>query len=132
MINIVEARIEPYFEYIPLLGYWNDIKSTYAFMGFNDAMTDSDKIVEYSYISEQMHNLVSRTKKKISEDKDNLAYIKTVIEEKIDSLPDTADERKTLVFYFMRDQWLRSLYSEVNQCIYALENNEPLDEDEEF
>lgn len=119
------ANIKDCFREIPLLGYWAAIQATYNNMGFSDPMSDSQLIGEYSYISEQMHKFVSKKYTEIMRYQDNLEAMIDCVDEIIDRLEDTSNDRRTLVYYMLRDDWLAQLR---NVILWELEDNEMRDE----
>lgn len=103
------ANIKDCFREIPLLGYWPAIQATYKSMGFSDPMSDSQVIDEYSYISEQMHKFVSKKYTEIMKYQDDLEAMVDYVNEIISRLDETSKDRKMLVYYMLRDDWLIQL-----------------------
>lgn len=99
------------FQEIPLLGYWAAIKQTYMNMGFTDPMTDSQKIDEYAYISEQMHKFVSKKYNEIMQYEDDLNAMAEKVEDILERVEENSRDRKTLVYYMLRDDWLIQLHN---------------------
>lgn len=112
-------EIESCFTEIPLLGYWAAIKQTYENMGFNDPMTDTQIIEEYSYISEQMHKFISKKRSEIMQYDDNLERMLDVVNDIISKVDETSKDRKTLIYYMLRDDWLAQLR---NIIWYTMDN----------
>ena len=105
------SDIRECFREVPLLGYWQGIKRVYELMGFNDPMTDSQLIDEYSYISEQMRKFVSKKYNEVMQYEDDLAAMSEKVEEIIGKVDESSKERKMLVYYMLRDDWLVQLYN---------------------
>ena len=118
------ANIRNCFQEIPLLGYWSVIRQIYDNMGFTDPMTDSQRIEEYSYISEQMHKFVSKKYNEIMQYEDDLVTMSEKVSDILDKVEENSRDRKTLVYYMLRDDWLIQLYNVILTTIDDLQVEE--------
>ena len=120
--------IDNCFAEVPLLGYWDSIKQTYEGMGFTDPMTDSQRIEEYSYISEQLHKFIAKKHTELMRYREALPNMYDAVEDVIQNLSETSKDRKMLVYYMLRDSWLIQLK---NAIYYTMMTPEEEDEDAE-
>lgn len=92
---------------------WFICKATYESLGFNDA-TDQQKIDEYKWIVQQLRKFMFSKQDAIIGCKD----LDTMIEAVDGLIADAAeygDERKVVVYNFMRDRWLYELRNHLVQ-----------------
>lgn len=120
--------IDNCFADVPLLGYWDSIKLTYESMGFTDPMTDSQRIEEYSYISEQLHKFIAKKHTELMKYRDSLQDMYDAVGYIIEGLAETSKDRKMLVYYMLRDSWLIGLR---NTIWYTMMTPKEEDEDAE-
>ena len=116
--------IDSCFEEIPLLGYWDSIKFTYENMGFTDPMTDSQRIEEYSYISEQLHKFITKKHSELMKYRDALPNMYDAVGDVIKNLSETSKDRKMLVYYMLRDNWLIQLRNAIYYTMIAPEEED--------
>lgn len=109
-----------------ILGYWDNIKQRYSAMGFNDDLSDRERIDEYDYITQQMNKFISRHQDQILADAD-LERMLAEVSDIHSKATLNGRERKMLVYFSMRDEWLRTLTQVIGTF---LEANETEDEDE--
>lgn len=92
---------------------WFICKATYENLGFKDA-TDQQKIDEYKWIVQQLRKFMFSKQDAIIGCKD----LDTMIEAVDGLIADAAeygDERKVIVYNFMRDHWLYELRNHLVQ-----------------
>lgn len=92
---------------------WPIIHQRYQAMGFQDHLSDKERINEYKYIVEQYRKYIAGHEKQILKYENNLEDMLKVIEELITKAPEVDIERKVLVYYTLRDDWLTDLYNAV-------------------
>lgn len=118
--------ITQYFLMPDILGYWQDIKRRYETMGFADKLSDRERIDEYDYITQQMNKYISRHQDQVLADAD-LERMLAEVSDMHAHAPFEGRERKMLVYFSMRDDWLRQL---INLIGALIEQNDGKDDDE--
>jgi len=99
-----------------ILGYWHDIKCRYESMGFTDRLSDKDRIEEYDYITRQMNKYISSHQKAVLAD-DDLVRMLAEASDMHAHAPFEGRERRQLVYFSMRDDWLRMLMGLIGQMM---------------
>lgn len=108
---------------------WFICKATYENLGFNDA-TDQQKIDEYKWIVQQLRKYMFSKQEPIMSCKD----LETMINEVdvlISKASEYGDERKVIVYNFMRDHWLFELRNYLVQLWQEASIADEPEEDEE-
>ena len=101
-----------------LLAYWPELLRRYKEMGFSDPLTDEQRIKEFTYIVQQVRKYVFSNQKIILSHLYDLPRMLAVVDDLIEKRTETSDERKKLVYYAVRDEWLAHLRS---QILWAIE-----------
>lgn len=108
-------------------GMWFIIKNQYDELGFTDPMTDQQKIDEYKWIVQQLRKFMF-TKQDDVLSCDSLESMVACVEKMIGNAEEYGDERKKVVYNFMRDHWLYELKDHLTMLLYELQ--EEVEEDE--
>lgn len=101
------------------------IHQTYRSLELGLDLEDSDRIAEYTYITQQLRKFMSAHYDPIIKCGSNLPSMLMVIESWLDKNSEYGQERKQLVYNFLRDQWITELYNGIQYLI-----NEAGDEEE--
>lgn len=108
---------------------WFICKATYENLGFKDA-TDQQKIDEYKWIVQQLRKYMFSKQEPIMSCKDLEAMINEV-DVLISKASEYGDERKVIVYNFMRDHWLFELRNYLVQLWQEASIADEYEEDEE-
>jgi len=106
---------------------WIDMKQMYNNLGFQDPITDEMMIAEFKYIAQQLRKYKFSKQDQIL-DCDSYEEMADVVEHLIGKAPEYGDNRKEIVYNFMRDHWLINMFNALVQ-IAEMQGNEE-DEDE--
>lgn len=117
-------EIESRFVLPSFINMWYPIQTRYQVMGFKDPMTDGEMIEEYKYVKEQYCKYISSHQKGILDKRQDLDKMLEYVERLISKADDVSTDRKTLVYYTMRDDWLIDLY---NTIVTELQKREDVD-----
>ena len=101
-------------------GMWFIIKNQYDELGFTDPMTDQQKIDEYKWIVQQLRKFMF-TKQDDVLSCDSLESMVACVEKMIGNAEEYGDERKKVVYNFMRDHWLYELKDHLTMLLYELQ-----------
>jgi hypothetical protein len=106
---------------------FNIINSTYRELEFQDRLTDADRIAEYKYITQQLRKYISSHHDPIMTCGSNLHAMLATVEAWLADAPEYGDDRKTIVYNFLRDNWLLEIYNGIK---YLIDNREQQEEDD--
>ena len=109
--------IQTEFQTPDLMGQWQDLLRRYREMGFTDPLTDSQRIEEFTYIVEQVRKYIFSKEKSILSYSHDLNKMLAFVDELISKAPEKSLERKTLVYYALRDEWLVHLRNDIWEAI---------------
>lgn len=94
----------------PFAGIWMEIKQEYDVLGFQDPMSDEQRIEEYTYIAQQLNKYKGSVRDQIM-NHDSYEDMKNEVANLVSKTPEYAHERSKVVYNFMRDQWLINMYN---------------------
>lgn len=97
-----------------LMTYWPELLRRYKEMGFTDPLTDAQRIDEFIYIVEQIRKFVFTKEKTILSYSHDLNKMLDVVDDLIAKSKEKSPERKTLVYYAIRDEWLLHLRNTIS------------------
>lgn len=106
---------------------WPQIHEFYTSMGFQDPMTDSQRIEEYKYISDQLGKFVGLHFDEFLSYESDLKKLAEVIEDQMSRGTVTPSDRKKIVYCVMRDEWLHQLW----QLVLVMAQEQPDEEEED-
>lgn len=89
------------------------INGTYEALKFHDELTDNERIDEYKYITQQLRKYISGRQDTIMACGSDLQRMLVTVESWLSDAPEYGDDRKTLVYNFLRDSWLLELYNRI-------------------
>jgi hypothetical protein len=92
---------------------WSIIDQTYGQLGLGADMTDADRIAEYRYINEQLRKYIGSKQDQVLGHGADLDGMMAEVAELVSKGTEYGDERKVLVYNFLRDQWLIELYNAI-------------------
>ena len=108
---------------------WFICKATYENLGFKDA-TDQQKIDEYKWIVQQLRKYMFSKQEQIIGCETIEAMLEQV-DDLISKASEYGDERKVIVYNFMRDHWLFELRNHLVQLWQEASMIDEYEEDEE-
>lgn len=103
-----------------LLDCWSILLQKYETMGFTDQLTDAQRIEEFSYIVDQYRKFIGAKEKPILSYSYDLNKMLYYVEELIEKTKDKSNERKVLVYYVLRNEWLIHLRNLIYTAIEML------------
>jgi hypothetical protein len=89
------------------------INNVYESLKFRDNITDSERISEYKYITQQLRKYISGRYDTIAACGSDLNMMLSTVERWLSDAPEYGDDRKNLVYNFLRDQWLIETYNNI-------------------
>lgn len=89
------------------------INNVYESLKFHDNITDSERISEYKYITQQLRKYISGRYDTIAACGSDLNMMLATVERWLADAPEYGDDRKNLVYNFLRDQWLIETYNNI-------------------
>lgn len=90
-------------------------------------LSDEERIKEYQYVNEQLRKFVFRSQDSILDHGSDLDSMKNEVATMLARSPEYAEDRKKLIYNFMRDAWLVEVYNIID---YLIENADEEEEDE--
>ena len=99
----------------------------YSQLGFQDKLTDKERISEYKYITQQFRKYISNRYEPILACGSNLDSMISTVESWISDAPEYGDDRKSIVYNFIRDGWLISVFNGLKYLVDTSNSEE--DED---
>ena len=105
---------------------WFIIKEQYKELGFSDVLSDQERIDEYKWITHQLRKYMFGKQDDIMSC-NSVDEMIAKVEILIGKADEYGDERKKVVYNFMRDHWL---YEVRNSLVYILQTLE--EENDEF
>ncbi len=106
---------------------WPQIHEFYMSLGFQDPMTDSQRIEEYKYISDQLGKFVGIHFEEFLSYESDLKKLADEIEDQMSRNSVTPNDRKKIVYCIMRDEWLHQLW----QLVLVMLQDQPDEEEED-
>lgn len=97
-------------------GMWFTLKSMYSDLGFTDDITDQQRIDEYKWIVQQLRKYMFSKQDEILAC-DNLTEMVAKVDDLIGKADEYGDERKKVVYNFLRDHWLYELRNHLSNMI---------------
>lgn len=104
---------------------WMEIKQQYDILGFRDDISDQEMISEFKYIAQQLRKYKFTKQDQIIRH-DTYIDMANEIESLIGKAAEYGDDRKEIVYNFMRDHWLIGMY---NTLMRAADMEDEEDED---
>lgn len=106
---------------------WYAIKDEYTELGFTDVIPDQERVNEYKWITQQLRKYMFTKQDRILEC-DSVVDMVAMVDQLIGNADEYGDERKKVVYNFMRDHWLYELRNHLVDLVAELNRQE---EDEE-
>lgn len=107
---------------------WFVLNNKYSSLGFHDDISDGIRIQEYKYIVQQLRKYMASKKDVILYDCSSPEDMSDVINHLIGNGSEYAEERKEIVYNFVRDDWLMELRGYVATFIFEHDDAEEEDE----
>ena len=104
---------------------WDIIYNEYETKHLDTWMYDDDMLKEFQYINQQLRKYISSHQDQIMDHGSDFEAMLKEIEELLGTASEYADNRKELIYNFLRDQWLVELHDGI---VWLMEN---ADEEEE-
>lgn len=128
----LKQRVELMFQARDFESMWFAISDEYRDLGFNGPMSDQDKIDEYTWITQQLRKYMFSKQDEIL-GCDSLEDMIAMIDAFIGKASEYGDDRKKVVYNFMRDHWLYEIRNHLVNLIMEINlQNESDDEEEEY
>ena len=108
---------------------WYAIKDEYKDLGFVDSIDDKTRIDEYTWITQQLRKYMFSKQDEIM-GCDSLEDMVAKIDSLIGKAGEYGDERKKVVYNFMRDHWLYEVRNYLVDLIASISIDEEETEDE--
>ena len=118
----MDENLELLFQAKDFEGMWAEINSMYKYLGFQDQLTDAERINEYQWINKQLRKYMFSKQDAILAKESNSMRL-AAVEALIGSATEYGSEREQLVYNFLRDHWLYEVYN-VLQVLTAAEEEE--------
>lgn len=96
---------------------WDIIHNEYGRFDLGDKLDDNTRINEYKYITQQLRKYMASKQDSILSHGGDLESMQREVEALINRAPEYGDERKELIYNFLRDQWLMELYHGIQVLI---------------
>ena len=93
------------------------IRNEYDRYELGSGLDDDTKIQEFKYITQQLRKYMASKQDLILNHGGDLEGMRDEIDNLINKAPEYGDERKELIYNFMRDQWLLELRNGVQYLI---------------
>lgn len=128
----LKQRVELMFQARDFESMWFAISDEYRDLGFNGPMSDQDKIDEYTWITQQLRKYMFSKQDNIL-CCDSLEDMVAMIDGFIGKAGEYGDDRKKVVYNFMRDHWLYEVRNYLTNLIVEVNlQKESNDEEEEY
>lgn len=108
---------------------WYAIKDEYKDLGFVDPISDQTRIDEYTWITQQLRKYMFSKQDEIM-GCDSLEDMVAMVDSLIGKAGEYGDERKKVVYNFMRDHWLYEVRNYLVDLIASVSVDEEETEDE--
>lgn len=108
---------------------WYAIKDEYKDLGFVDPISDQTRIDEYTWITQQLRKYMFSKQDEIM-GCDSLEDMVAMVDSLIGKAGEYGDERKKVVYNFMRDHWLYEVRNYLVDLIVSVSVDEEETEDE--
>ncbi len=108
---------------------WFLLNDQYKALGFTDPLTDVERISEYKWIVQQLRKYMF-SKQDIILGCDSVDGMIEVVDNLIGSSAEYGDDRKKIVYNFMRDHWLFEVRNVLEELAYELRDDDEFEEDE--
>ena len=105
---------------------WVELKNEYEMLGFKDEISDVTMISEFKYIAQQLRKYKFSKQDQILKH-DSFADMVKEVESLIAKADEYADDRKGIVYNFMRDHWLLEVYNTLARAVMFQEDEEEED-----
>ena len=104
---------------------WLELDQLYDTLGFVDYWSDEEKISEYKWVTQQLTKYMGTKQDEILSC-ESLEDMVAKVESLIAKQREYGEDRKDILYYFMRDHWLYRWHSLLSQM--AVADNEEEDE----
>lgn len=111
-------------------GMWYAIKDEYHDLGFTDDLPDQVRIDEYKWITQQLRKYMFTKQDDIMKC-DSVEAMVTMVDDLIGKAEEYGDERKKIVYNFMRDHWLYEVRNHLMNLIERINMQKELDDERE-
>lgn len=92
--------------------FWSNMLAKYKSMGFTDVLEDRTRIEEYNYILKELRKYISKNENDLRSSM-TLDDLRSRIEHMLETSKEFTQERKLLVYYILRDEWIIAFHEEV-------------------
>lgn len=113
-----KQRLELAFQPRNFQAMWFTLNEKYKSLDFKDSIADSVRIQEYKYIVQQLRKYMAKCKDDILYDCDNPEEMVEKIGYLLGNGAEYGNERKEIVYNFVRDDWLIEINNYILDYIY--------------
>ena len=124
------AIVESQFRLTDFRTMFDILNSLYEAMKFHDDLSDAERIAEYKYVTQQLRKYISGRQVAILDCGSDLDKMLLTVESWLSDAPEYGDDRKTLAYNFLRDEWILETYNMVKYLIEGRQGDSIREEDE--
>ena len=99
---------------------WFNVKQWYEALGFTDPLSDQQRIDEFKWIVQQLRKYMF-SKQDVIVGHENLEGMVAEVDNLLSKAEEYGDERKKIVYNFMRDHWLYEIRNHLNVMMMDME-----------
>lgn len=107
-------------------GMWYGINAKYKALDFKDNISDSIRIQEYKYIVHQFRRYIANKREAIMSCESAEDMI-MMLNSMYDNSDEYGEERKVVVYNFLRDDWIMEVIGYIQQFLYEQAENEEVE-----
>lgn len=126
----IKQRVELMFQARDFESMWFAITDEYRDLGFTDSIADQDRIDEYTWITQQLRKYMFSKQDEIL-GCESLGDMIALIDVYIGKAGEYGEDRKKVVYNFMRDHWLYEIRNHLVNLIIEISMQDENDDGEE-
>ena len=103
---------------------WFVLNNKYSALEFTDTITDEQRIAEYKWIVQQFRKYLSSKKEVILHDCQTADEMLVLTDNWLNVANEYGNDRKTIVYNFVRDDWILELQGYIYSFLYEMNTEE--------
>lgn len=111
--SVLKDSIESCFMTPGFTDMWPRIKRLYADMGFTDRLSDQETISEYKFVYEQLRKYIGSHYEQVMRHMTDWNGMFDEVKALAEKAPEPAQERRSIVYACLRNEWLMGLLSQI-------------------
>lgn len=119
--QILEGLVDNETRHLDFVASWETLNNVYDTLRFKDDINDSTRLEEYRWIIGQLNSFLAKVRTKLMKAKDFDAAIHS-LEEVFPVSDATINNRKTLAYYKLKQQWISRLATAIQQIAQTTED----------